>query len=145
MQRSAAEKYRDEQELKTVRDKQLNNKPPPGRHSRFGGTYIMQNVKSISDKDSICHQQLERAMKMEFDHDKNKRKQTHRIVKEEGAAVRRSALSIRYAMWALFTLHMNTVKNEKNCLTQHSTYLSHIKDYFCVSLRLKFYVRHSIH
>lgn len=96
MQRSAAEKERDGQELVSVRERELNNlKPPPGRHSRFGGTYIMQNVKSISDKDLICHQQLERAIKMEFDHDKNKRKQTHRIVKEEGAAVRRSALSIR--------------------------------------------------
>lgn len=100
MQRSAAEKYRDEQELVTVRKREHNKfivKPPPGRHSRFGGTYIMQNVKSISNKDLICHQQLERAMTMDFDHDKDKRKQPHRIVKEEGAIVRRSALSIRYA------------------------------------------------
>lgn len=99
MQRSAAEKYRDEQELVTARKREYNKfikKPPSGRHSRFGGTYIMQNMKSISDKDLICHQQLERAIKIDFDYDKNERKQPHRIVKEEGIIVRRSAVSIRY-------------------------------------------------
>lgn len=97
-QRSAAEKYGDEQELVTARKREYDKyavKPPPGRHSRFGGTYIMQNMKSISDKDLICHQQLERAMTMDFDHDKNKRKQPNRTVKEEGSILRRSALSIR--------------------------------------------------
>lgn len=99
MKRSAAEKYRDEQELVMARKREYNKlivKPPPGRHSRFGGTYIMRNMKSISDNDLICHQQLERALTMDFDHDKNKRKQPHRTVKEEGADERRSALSVRY-------------------------------------------------
>lgn len=99
MQRSAVEKHRDEQELVTARKRERSKfsaRPPAGRHSRFGGTFIMQNVKSISDKDLICHQPLQRAVAMDFDRDKNKRKQPNRVVKEEGMIERRSALSIRY-------------------------------------------------
>lgn len=99
MQRSAQEKHLDEQELVTSRKRERSKftaKPPPGRHSRFGGTFIMRNVKSISDNDLICHQPLERAIAMDFDRDKNQRKQSHRVVKEEASTERRSALSIRY-------------------------------------------------
>lgn len=98
LQRSAAEKYRDEQELVAARRREqarYASRPPPGRHSRFGGTYILQNVKSISDKDIICHQSIERAFAMDFDRDKNKQKRSHRIVKEQPSAERRSAFSIR--------------------------------------------------
>lgn len=98
LQRSAAEKYRDEQELVTARRREharINARPPPGRHSRFGGTYILQNVKSISDKDIICHQSIQRAFTMDFDRDKNQQKRSYRIVKEEASAERRSAFSIR--------------------------------------------------
>lgn len=98
LQRSAAEKYRDEQELVAARRREqarYTSRPPPGRHSRFGGTYILQNVKSISDKDIICHQSIERAFAMDFDRDKNKQKRSHRIVKEQLSTERRSAFSIR--------------------------------------------------
>lgn len=98
LQRSAAEKYRDDQELVAARRREqarYTSRPPPGRHSRFGGTYILQNVKSISDKDIICHQSIERAFAMDFDRDKNKQKRSHRIVKEQASTERRSAYSIR--------------------------------------------------
>lgn len=100
LQRSAAEKYRDEQELVTARRREqarVHARPPPGRHSRFGGTYILQNVKSISDNDIICHQSIQRAFAMDFDRDKNRQKRSHRVVKEEAPQERRSAFSIRYA------------------------------------------------
>lgn len=92
------EKNSDEQKLIAARRREQNKfimKPPTGRHSRFGGTYIVQNMKSITDNDLICHQQLHRAISMDFDHDKNKRKQPHRTVREEDAIDRRSALSVR--------------------------------------------------
>lgn len=98
LQRSAVEKHRDEQELISARKREktkYSTRPPPGRHSRFGGTYTMQNVKSISDKDIICHQSLERAISMDFNRDKNKQKRSHRIVKEDATTERRSAFSIR--------------------------------------------------
>lgn len=98
LQRSAAEKHRDEQELVSARKREKSKyqmHPPAGRHSRFGGTYVLQNIKSISDKDIICHQSLERATAMDFDRDKNKQKRSHRVVKEENTTERRSAFSIR--------------------------------------------------
>ncbi|XP_031631724.1 protein timeless homolog [Contarinia nasturtii] len=98
LQRSEAEKCRDEQELISVRKRErakVAMKPPTGRHSRFGGTYTIQNMKSISDRDIICHKPLGRAVAMDFDRDKNKQKRSHRIAKDEATFERRSALSIR--------------------------------------------------
>lgn len=74
-------------------------KPSTGRHSRFGGTYVMQNVKSISDRDIICHKPLDRAVAMDFNSDKNKQKRSHRVAKDEETVERRSALSIRYGVF----------------------------------------------
>lgn len=98
LQRSAAEKTRDEHELVSARRRERikqTMKPPSGRHSRFGGTYIMQNMKSISDRDIICHKPLERAVSMDFNSDKNKLKRSHRAAKDEETIERRSAFSIR--------------------------------------------------
>lgn len=47
LQRSAAEKQRDEQELMAARNRERGKKyakPPAGRHSRFGGTYDKQTM-----------------------------------------------------------------------------------------------------
>lgn len=47
LQRSAAEKHRDEQELMAARNRERGKKsakPPAGRHSRFGGTYIVHYI-----------------------------------------------------------------------------------------------------
>lgn len=59
LRRTATEKVEDEQALVAVRRKEksiVQSKPAPARHSRFGGTYVYKNVKSISDNDLICHQ-----------------------------------------------------------------------------------------
>lgn len=98
LQRSAAEKHRDEQELITARRREkakFTTRPPSGRHSRFGGTYVLSNVKSVSDKDIICHQSLSRAISMDFDREKTNQKKSFRIVQEEGTHQRRSAFSVR--------------------------------------------------
>lgn len=86
LQRSEAEKNRDEQELISARRRERAKqimKPPSGRHSRFGGTFVMQNMKSISDRDIICHKPLDRAVAMDFDDDKNKQKKSHRVAKDK--------------------------------------------------------------
>lgn len=98
MQRSAAEKHRDEQELIAVRLRErarFQARPPTGRHSRFGGTYVIANQKSVSDNDIICHQSLTRAIAMDFDREKNGQKKPARNVKEEGTSERRSAFTVR--------------------------------------------------
>lgn len=99
MQRSAAEKHRDEQELVTERRRErarFQARPPAGRHSRFGGTYVMTNIKSVSDNDIICHQSLTRAIAMDFNREKSDQKKPSRNVQEGGTSERRSAFTVRY-------------------------------------------------
>jgi timeless len=75
VQRSTEEKHADEQALITARRleaaKKLQNLPP-SRHSRFGGTYVYRNVKSISDRDLICHKPLVRILENDLTGDKKK-------------------------------------------------------------------------
>ncbi|XP_039970840.1 protein timeless homolog [Bactrocera tryoni] len=101
LQRSIAEKQRDEQELLAARRRErqrLQSKPPTMRHSRFGGTYVIRNMKSVSDRDIICHQPLERVMSIDFDREKNQQKRSFRHVKEEVELTRRSAFSVRLCL-----------------------------------------------
>ena len=49
------------------------------RHPRFGGTYVMKGMKSISDKDIIYHRALVDAKEHTFDNGKKwKRKPKNR-------------------------------------------------------------------
>uniref|UniRef100_A0A0K8V7G8 Protein timeless n=1 Tax=Bactrocera latifrons TaxID=174628 RepID=A0A0K8V7G8_BACLA len=101
LQRSIAEKQRDEQELLAARRRErqrLQSKPPTMRHSRFGGTYVIRNMKSVSDRDIICHQPLERVMSIDFDREKNQQKRSFRHVKENVELTRRSAFSVRLCL-----------------------------------------------
>ena len=98
LQRSVSEKQRDEQELLAARRREkqrLATKPAAGRHSRFGGTYVIRNLKSVSDRDIICHQPLERVASIDFDREKQTQKRSFRHVREEGQVTRRSAFSVR--------------------------------------------------
>lgn len=99
MERSLSDKNRDEQELVLARKRERSStfeKPTFGRHSRFGGTYIIQNVKSISNRDLICHKPLQKAVDINFDSDKNKQKSSSRVAKDDDIIERRSAFSIRF-------------------------------------------------
>lgn len=101
LQRSIAEKQRDEQELLAARRRErqrLQSKPPTVRHSRFGGTYVIRNMKSVSDRDIICHQPLERVVSIDFDREKNQQKRSFRHIKEEVELARRSAFSVRLCL-----------------------------------------------
>lgn len=110
LQRSATEKHLDEKELISARKREsakIATKPPPGRHSRFGGTYTIRNVKSISNRDIICHQNLNKAVSIDFDSDKTKQKQSFRVAKDHAPVERRSAFSIRYRIhfYYLIVIH----------------------------------------
>ncbi|KAJ7999282.1 hypothetical protein DPEC_G00213810 [Dallia pectoralis] len=61
--RSAQEKQRDAQELETLRQKEQAEKRSRTlqrgtRHSRFGGSYVVQGLKSIGENDVIYHRGL---------------------------------------------------------------------------------------
>jgi timeless len=142
LQRSDAEKYRDEQELVVARKLERQKaliKLPPVRHSRFGGTYVMQNIKSISDNDLICHQPLERAVQMDFDLLKTKAKKSHRVVKEEGMSERRSAFAVRlflreYSVEILNSAYNTMVKQLRRVLESNAG-IGHDDSYLLWAIR----------
>lgn len=40
------------------------------RHSRFGGTYVIQNMKAIGDNQMLCHKPYEKVEALEFNSQK---------------------------------------------------------------------------
>lgn len=102
LQRSVDEKLRDEQELLSIRmneTKLRNNKVRQfsgSRHSRFGGTYVVQNMKSVSDNDLICLKPLNKITSLEFGTKKDKfKKPKNRRAPETPDVERRSAFAVR--------------------------------------------------
>lgn len=108
----------DEKELISARKREsakIAAKTAPGRHSRFGGTYTIRNVKSISNRDIICHQSLNKAVSIDFDSDKTKQKQSFRVAKDHAPVERRSAFSIRYGA-AIILLLLFMIESNDICL-----------------------------
>ncbi|KAK3876876.1 hypothetical protein Pcinc_018372 [Petrolisthes cinctipes] len=102
LHRSDKEKEKDEKELLEVRRRealqrqQQRNKYYGARHSRFGGTYYVQNMKSISDRDLISHQPLTDIKSLNFDRSKKPKKHPkHRKPMKDADITRRSTLAIR--------------------------------------------------
>ncbi|KAM3877879.1 protein timeless homolog [Diretmus argenteus] len=99
--RSVQEKQRDSQELEALRQKEqaLNRTrlmQRGTRHSRFGGSYVVQGLKSIGDKDVIYHRGLHNFKN--YTHDTGKA--VRRVPKRNRQAPdcegkRRSALNVR--------------------------------------------------
>ncbi|XP_029159250.1 protein timeless homolog [Nylanderia fulva] len=102
LQRSTAEKENDEAKLVDLRKKELNEKMDKikkyagSRHSRFGGTYIVQNMKAIGENQMICHKPYQKIETLEFGHNKKRVKQRKDKVSIQDAKVERtSVLSVR--------------------------------------------------
>uniref|UniRef100_A0A1B0DMD7 Timeless N-terminal domain-containing protein n=1 Tax=Phlebotomus papatasi TaxID=29031 RepID=A0A1B0DMD7_PHLPP len=96
-ERTTDEKEYDNNKLRAVRcverDK-LQSRTLSGRHSRFGGTYILKNIKSVSEKDVICHQRIEKAINVTFDGEKKKKRQSKGLI-GDFTPERRSLFAIR--------------------------------------------------
>ena len=66
------------------------------RHSNFGGTYVVTNMKSISEREVITHAAPGNAKNISFDKNKRaKKKPKNRTPITESELTRRSTLSIR--------------------------------------------------
>ncbi|XP_063071673.1 protein timeless homolog [Engraulis encrasicolus] len=99
--RSAQQKQKDAQELEALRAKEHAEKhnrtmQRGSRHSRFRGSYVVQGLKSIGEKDVIFHQGLHNFKN--YSHDVGKA--VRRVPKRKQAAKdteakRRSALNVR--------------------------------------------------
>ncbi|XP_070701578.1 protein timeless homolog [Pempheris klunzingeri] len=99
--RSAEEKLRDSQELEALRQKEHAAKRSRTlqrgtRHSRFGGSYVVQGLKSIGDKDVIYHRNLHHFKRYTHDTGKAvKRVPKRNRQAQECKDKRRSALNVR--------------------------------------------------
>ncbi|NWJ00086.1 TIM protein, partial [Crypturellus undulatus] len=61
--RAGAERGQDAQELDALRQRELAERKSralqrPTRHSRFGGSYVIQGLKAIGDRDVVFHKGL---------------------------------------------------------------------------------------
>ncbi|XP_029034529.1 protein timeless homolog isoform X2 [Osmia bicornis bicornis] len=78
LQRSTTEKERDEAVLLAARLKEKQEKMEKvrkyasSRHSRFGGTYVVENMKAIGDNQLLCHKPYQKIEALNFSKDKNK-------------------------------------------------------------------------
>ncbi|XP_042223789.1 protein timeless homolog [Homarus americanus] len=100
--RSRTEKERDQKELLELRQReaayrrQRKNKHYGARHSRFGGTYYVQNMKSISDRDLISHRPLTDLRSLDLDRAKRPKKiNKNNEPLIDCSVTRRSTLAIR--------------------------------------------------
>ncbi|KAL4716642.1 hypothetical protein ACJJTC_008277 [Scirpophaga incertulas] len=103
LQRSVDEKLRDDQELLSLRISENRNKLNKvkqysgSRHSRFGGTYVVQNMKSISDNELISLKPLNKLSNLNFSGSKKSKlvKPKNRRPVESSILERRSAFAVR--------------------------------------------------
>ncbi|XP_033235075.1 protein timeless homolog [Drosophila pseudoobscura] len=143
LQRSLSEKQRDQQELLAARRRERARRqarPPTGRHSRFGGTYVIRNMKSVSDRDVICHQALERVASIDFDREKQQQKRSHRHIKEEAQVTRRSAFTVRlclreYCTEVLRSAYNTLVRQVRRVLERNAGSSSHDDSYLLWAIR----------
>ncbi|XP_011305481.1 protein timeless homolog [Fopius arisanus] len=102
LQRSAAEKEREEAQLLAIRRREITEKLEKmkkysgSRHSRFGGTFVVQNMKAIGENQLICHKPFEKIEALEFARDKVKlKKPKNKVPIEATPEERTSALTVR--------------------------------------------------
>ncbi|XP_068777323.1 protein timeless homolog isoform X3 [Struthio camelus] len=99
--RSAAERGEDTEELETLRQRELAERRSralqrPSRHSRFGGSYIIQGLKAIGDRDVVFHKGLHNLKSYSHDLGKEVRRvPKRRLAAREAEPPRRSARNVR--------------------------------------------------
>ncbi|KAJ8921929.1 hypothetical protein NQ315_008563 [Exocentrus adspersus] len=126
LQRSQTEKLMDEAELLAIRHRESNQKQKKvkmfagTRHSRFGGTFVVKSMKSISDNELIYHKPLNKLDALNFDVDKKKPKTPkNRMPLVDGSSDRRSAFTIRLFLKEFCVEFLNGAYN---------TLMYHVKD-----------------
>ncbi|KAG5333965.1 TIM protein, partial [Acromyrmex charruanus] len=102
LQRSNAERENDEASLVALRQKELREKIykvktyAGSRHSRFGGTYVVQNMKAVGENQMICHKPYQKIEAVEFGHDKKRvKRRRDKMSLQDAKEERTSALSVR--------------------------------------------------
>ncbi|KAJ8982321.1 hypothetical protein NQ317_006666 [Molorchus minor] len=126
LRRNRTEKIRDEAELLAIRHRESNQRQAKSkmhasaRHSRFGGTFVVKSLKSISDNELIYHKPLHKLDELTFDADKKKKKTPkNRMPVVSSDSERRSAFTIRLFLKEFCVEFLNGAYN---------TLMHHVKD-----------------
>ncbi|GCB75773.1 hypothetical protein scyTo_0018261, partial [Scyliorhinus torazame] len=99
--KTVKEKDNESRELEILKQRELAAKKKRTfergtRHSRFGGTFLIQGLKSIADRDVVCHMGVHKVKN--YSHDcgkKMKRVPKRKQAAKEVESKRRSALNVR--------------------------------------------------
>uniref|UniRef100_T1IWD6 Timeless N-terminal domain-containing protein n=1 Tax=Strigamia maritima TaxID=126957 RepID=T1IWD6_STRMM len=116
--RTERDKQKDIDELANLRNRESSEKRGKlmkfnnQRHSRFGGTFTVKNLKSISDNELICHSPLVEAASLSFGQNKSITKRPrNRALAQETDIFRTSTLHIRLFLKEFCTTFLNTAYN----------------------------------
>ncbi|XP_043250203.1 protein timeless homolog, partial [Colletes gigas] len=118
LQRSTTEKERDEAVLLAARQKERQQKMDRirkyagVRHSRFGGTYVVQNMKAIGDNQLICHKPYQKIESLSFGQEKTKvMRPKNRRPMSDPRGERTSTLSVRLFLKEFCVEFLNAAYN----------------------------------
>lgn len=146
IQRSQTEKLRDEAELLAIRHRETHQRQQKvkmyngARHSRFGGTFVVKSMKSISDNELIYHKPLNKLDALNFDAGKKKVKTPkNRRPIQDSTTERRSAFSVRLILKEFCVEFLNGAYNNmmyqvKNKLTRAKAQ-QHDESYYLWAIR----------
>ncbi|XP_011874597.1 PREDICTED: protein timeless homolog isoform X1 [Vollenhovia emeryi] len=102
LQHGTAERENDEACLVAMRQKELREKMDKvkkyagSRHSRFGGTYVVENMKATGENPLICHKPYQKIDALEFGHNQKRvKRRKDKIGPQDTKEERTSALSVR--------------------------------------------------
>ncbi|XP_053978576.1 protein timeless homolog isoform X1 [Hylaeus volcanicus] len=118
LQRCTSEKEKDEAVLLAVRLKEKQQKMDKirkyagARHSHFGGTYVVQNMKAIGDNQLICHKPYQKIEALNFGQVKTKVvRPKNRRPMSDPRGERTSALSVRLFLKEFCVEFLNAAYN----------------------------------
>ncbi|XP_076297468.1 circadian regulator timeout [Lasioglossum baleicum] len=118
LQRSTTEKEKDEAVLLAARQKEKLEKMERirkyagARHSHFGGTYVVQNMKAIGENQLLCHKPYQKIEALNFGREKKKltRPKNRRVMSDPRGA-RSSTLSVRLFLKEFCVEFLNAAYN----------------------------------
>ncbi|XP_043579591.1 protein timeless homolog [Bombus pyrosoma] len=118
LQRSLSEKEKDEETLLAARLKEKEKKIERvrkyagARHSHFGGTYVVQNMKAIGENQLLCHKPYQKIEALNFGQDKKKvSKPKNKRPMWDPRGERTSALSVRLILKEFCIEFLNAAYN----------------------------------
>lgn len=115
--RNEEDKVKDERELMKIKEKEavlrsIQLRKLSTRHSRFGGTFSVRDIKAPSGKDLLCHKPITSTADLSLDATKKtKRTASNRMTMKEDDLTRRSTVPIRIILKEFCAEFLNVAYN----------------------------------